>query len=263
MKPRYLSWLNDRFEDYNKRFSSFDAVVKENIDLKLEHTRRVREEILDIGRSLGLAVEDLQLADAIALLHDIGRFEQYSRYRTFVDHKSEDHGNLGVKVIREEGLVDGLELEDAAVILCTVGFHNRAELPEEATGRSLFFLKLLRDADKVDILRVLTEYYQKAETGRNRSIELGLSLDDRVSDNVYDALMNGRVARTKDLKTLNDFKLLQIGWVYDLNFPRTFQLFGERGYLPRIRDALPRDSAWIDEVYERAFAYLNRGKEGF
>ncbi|MFO8090727.1 MAG: HD domain-containing protein [Desulfatiglandaceae bacterium] len=263
MESGYIPWLNTRFRDYVERFSSSDAVVQENIDLKAEHTYKVREEILDIGRSLGLAEEDLWLAEAIALLHDIGRFEQYSRYRTFADHKSEDHGALGVRVIQGEGLVDGLEVEEADIILRTVGAHNRADLPVEANGRCVFFLKLLRDADKVDILRVVTEYYQNSENRRKRSLELGLSDDDRVSDNVYDALMNGRVARMKDLETLNDFKLLQIGWVYDLNFPRTFQLVRERDYLPKIRGALPRDSVQIDRIYDRAFQHLAGGEESF
>jgi hypothetical protein len=262
MEASYLLWLDARFEEYIGKFASNDVVMQENIDLKVDHTRRVREEILDIGRSLGLAAEDLRFAEAVALLHDIGRFEQYKRYRTFADHESEDHGALGVAVIREEGLVDGLDVGDAEVVLRAVGFHNRAELPDEATGRSLFFLKLLRDADKVDILRVVTDYYQTAGNARKRSLELGLRDDNRVSDNVYDALMNGRVARMKDLGTLNDFKLLQIGWVYDLNFPRAFQLVLERDYLPKIRRALPADSARVDEVYERAFAYLFRGGKG-
>jgi putative nucleotidyltransferase with HDIG domain len=263
MEPGYISWLNARLEAYIEKFSSSDVIVQENIDLKAEHTYKVREEILDIGRSLGLGDEDLRLAEAVALLHDIGRFEQYSRYRTFADHKSEDHGALGVKVIQGEGLVEGLEVEEAAVIIRTVGAHNRAELPDETTGRGLFFLKLLRDADKVDILRVVTEYYQNAENGRKRSIELGLSDDNRVSDNVYEALINGRVARMKDLETLNDFKLLQIGWVYDLNFPRTFQLVRERKYLRKIRAALPRGSVQIDNIYDRAFRHLSRGEERF
>jgi len=68
----------------------------------------------------------------------------------------------------------------------------------------------------------------------------------------------------ESLKTLNDFKLLQMGWVYDINFPRTFQLIRERGYLKMIRDALPR-SETILRVYSRVQSYLEencRGKRG-
>ncbi|MBL7226115.1 MAG: HD domain-containing protein [Desulfobacteraceae bacterium] len=45
------------------------------MDLKADHTSRVCEAIVNIGRSLDLSREDLCLAEAAALLHDIGRFE--------------------------------------------------------------------------------------------------------------------------------------------------------------------------------------------
>jgi putative nucleotidyltransferase with HDIG domain len=263
MEPGYLSWLSSWFEDYVARFSSNEAAVQENVNLKIEHTRMVRKEILDIGRSLELPNGDLRLAEAAALLHDIGRFEQYSRYRTFADHRSEDHGVLGVKVIEKENILEMLTAEDADIILRAVGCHNRAQLPEGESSRCLLFLKLLRDADKVDILRVVTEYYRSSENGRKRSIELDLSDENRVSDNIYEALMKGRTACMADLETLNDFKLLQIGWVYDLNYPRTFQLVSERQYLRKIRDSLPEDSARVDEVYGRAFLHLTRGRGSF
>jgi hypothetical protein len=42
----------------------------------------------------------------------------------------------------------------------------------------------------------------------------------------------------EDIKTLNDLKLLQMGWAYDLNFPRSFRLLSERRYLETIRDSI-------------------------
>ena len=61
-----------------------------------------------------------------------------------------------------------------------------------------------------------------------------------------------------DVKTLNDFKLLQIGWVYDINFPRTFQIVRENGYLEMIRDALPETSVRVAEIYQQARTHLER-----
>ena len=84
------------FDEYRHRFDSDDSTLQENIDLKAEHTRRVCEAIRDIGRSLCLSEEDLCLAEACGLLHDIGRFEQYRQYRTFADYKSQNHATLGV-----------------------------------------------------------------------------------------------------------------------------------------------------------------------
>lgn len=253
-----LPGLKAWFEDYISKFSFDDPIVQKSIDLKTEHTRRVCETILDIGGSLDLSRDDLCTAEAAALLHDIGRFEQYRQYRTFSDSRSEDHAALGVKIIEDNRVLHGLEPAVAEIIVRVVKYHNRAALPDGEEERSLFFLKLLRDADKVDIWRLVTDYYHNDGNNRSQTIELDLPDRPQISDSVCKALMNGQLAHMVDLKTLNDFKLLQIGWIYDVNFPRTFQIVRENGYLEMIRDALPRKSIRVTEIYEQARAHLER-----
>lgn len=257
-----LPELKIRFQKYVQQFSSDDPVVQQNMDLKAEHTRRVCEAVKDIGSSLDLSKDDLCLAEATGLLHDIGRFAQYSRYRTFSDDRSENHALLGVKVIEANRFLEDLEAAAADILLRVVGYHNLAALPAGEEERCLFFLKLLRDADKVDIWRVVTQYYQNAGNRRNRSIELDLPDTERISSKVYESLKKGRPVRMADLRTLNDFKLLQIGWIYDVNFPRTFQIVQERKYLETIRDAISGQSASIVEIYGRALAFLEAGASG-
>jgi putative nucleotidyltransferase with HDIG domain len=253
-----LPGLRAWFEHYVRGFASKDPRVWENMDLKAEHTQGVCEAILDIGESLDLSREDLCIAEACALLHDIGRFEQYRQYGTFSDNRSEDHAALGAKIIEENGVLQGFEPAVADMIIRVVRCHNRALLPVKEDARCLFFLKLLRDADKVDIWRVVLDYYHRAGNNRNQTIELDLPDTNRISDPVYSSLMKGEPANMADLKSLNDFKLLQIGWVYDLNFPRTFQIVRQKRYLEGIRDALPQTCSRATEIYERARAYLER-----
>jgi hypothetical protein len=250
--PELVKW----FDDYVCRFSSDDPDVMENVALKRDHTIGVCKTVRDIGESLDLSHEDLCLAGTAALLHDIGRFEQYRRYRTFSDSRSENHGALGVKVIKENGILDGLSSDVSGIILFCVAAHNRADLPEISDLRALFFLKLLRDADKVDIWRVVTRYYENAGNHTNRAVALNLPDDPEISDAVYRSLMEGHVVNMADLKTVNDFKLLQMGWIYDLNFPRTFELAEQHRYIEKIRDALPRPNKSVDKIYERVSAFL-------
>ncbi len=251
---KVITW----FSGYLRRFETGDPTVQRNIDLKAEHTRRVCEAIRDIGGSLGLAPTDLCLAEISAWLHDIGRFQQYKQYGTFADSRSENHALLGARVIRDHHVLGGLDPAWADMIVRVVECHNLASLPETETESVLFYLKLLRDADKVDIWRVVTEYYCERGNSRNQAIELDLPDIDRISAPVFEALMNGNVVRMRDLRTLQDFKLLQIGWIYDLNFPRTFQIALERKYLEAIRKALPGNSLPVKKVYERARAFLER-----
>ena len=244
-------------EKYIRQFASRDPNIQGAMDLKQAHIRRVCEVILDIGRHEGLSGEDLYMAEATALLHDIGRFEQYRRYKTFSDARSENHALLGVQVIRDNGILKGVDPSKARIITRAVEYHNRAGLPSTENGRTLFFMKLLRDADKIDIWHVVSDYYQNIDRERNQAIELDLPDTPEISDSVCRSLMKGHIVLMADIRTLNDFKLLQIGWIYDVNFRRTFQIVQERGYLERVREALPENSIRIKEVYERAYGYLN------
>ncbi|MFO7601986.1 MAG: HD domain-containing protein [Candidatus Desulfacyla sp.] len=253
-----LTRLKAWFAEYVNQFNSDDPRVQENMDLKREHTRRVCAAILDIGASLNLSAEDLATAEATAWLHDIGRFEQYTRYGTFMDHRSEDHAALGVRVIRKSRILERIGAFDPEIVLRVVGAHNRAAVPAGEDERVRFFLKLLRDADKVDIWHVVTTYYQDPDQRQNHALELDLPDSPHISEPVYEALMKGRLVQMADLKTVNDFKLLQMGWIYDVNFLRTFQIVREKGYLETIRDALSIQSHRISDVYGRARSYLDR-----
>jgi hypothetical protein len=70
------------------------------------------------------------------------------------------------------------------LLLSVILYHNRAELPEDETEGCLFFAKLLRDADKLDIWRVVTDYYHNKNGHQNSSIELDLPDIPEISDEV-------------------------------------------------------------------------------
>lgn len=252
-----LSYLFSWFENYVNKFKSTDKNYNQNINLKKEHTYRVCSEIARLGKSLNLNKEDLNLAKTIALLHDVGRFEQYDRYHTFADAKSEDHAQLGVKIIRQKNVLQDLNPSTRDLILCTISYHNRPALPENETDKCLFLTKLLRDADKLDILYVVTDYYQNGSESPNESLELELPDNPQISDEVYNDLILGRTVNAQHIQTLNDFKLLQMAWIYDVNFPLTFQLIRKRRYLKKIRDALPH-SEEIQKVYSTVKSYLDK-----
>ena len=116
-------------------------------------------------------------------------------------------------------------------------------MPEGQEERTLFFMRLLRDADKLDIWRVFCDYYRQRRLrpgeAPNKTIELGLPDLPACSPAVFEALRQGRYARMEDLRTLNDFKLLQISWVYDLNFQPSFKALQKRGYIEQIVATLP------------------------
>jgi putative nucleotidyltransferase with HDIG domain len=256
MNAKTVEELKNWFASYVQTFKLVDAISLRNIVLKEKHTDLVCKGILDIGGKLGLSDNDLRLAEVIALFHDIGRFEQYARYHTFVDHKSVDHAELGGEILQEFGVLNKLDESTRYLILRTIAYHNRAALPQEETEICLFFTKLLRDADKLDIWRIVIDHYQQNGDERNGATELGLPDTPGISDDVYKDLMEGRIVESAHLKNLNDFKLLQLGWIYDINFTPAFRYIQEKGFLTQIRDVLP-DIKEVEEVYSAVNSYLN------
>ncbi len=128
------------------------------IALKAAHTVRVARLAEDIARADGLDDHDVDLAWLLGMLHDIGRFEQVRRYGTFVDADSVSHAALGAQLLFEDGasLLRSFVAEDGddELVRTAVACHSAYELPQGLDARTLAHCQILRDADKVDILRV-------------------------------------------------------------------------------------------------------------
>ncbi len=250
-----LNELQCWFPQYVQSFCLSDPALRQLIKLKEDHTLRVCKQILDIGRKLALSENDLRIAEVIALFHDIGRFEQIAHYQTFVDGKSEDHANLSVKVLQRENALVALDEKTKQLIMRAISNHNRLSIPENESPDCLFYSRLLRDADKLDILELFSTCFYVACEERSSIVQMDLPDLPGASQNVLDELEQGNKVSTRQLKCINDYKLFQMGWVYDINFQPTFQIIHGKGYLRMIRDALPV-SEKIDKAYERLISYV-------
>ncbi|MBN1908056.1 MAG: HD domain-containing protein [Deltaproteobacteria bacterium] len=249
--------LTTWFEEYVKGFITGYPESDMNVELKKNHTIRVRDAIIDVGKSIALNHEDISIAEACAILHDIGRFEQHKKYGTFSDSQSENHAALGVKIIREHDALRDFPPECREIIIRSVGCHNMPAIPSGFNPDSIEFLKLIRDADKIDILYVVTDYYMTSASGTNKVLELHLPDTETISDEIFKPLASGQIAQVNNLRSLNDFKLYQMGWIYDLNYIRSLQIIRERQYLERLREALPVVSDRADQIYRIACSYLD------
>lgn len=256
--------LNDHkrwFSDYCRSFYSSDHEDQRNIVLKQEHTVRVCENIVQIARGLLLDGERVVLAEATALYHDIGRFPQYQKFKTFKDSISANHASLGAHVLIENNVLQALPRREQDIILRSVTLHNVYSLPSGLNQEMLFFLKLVRDADKLDIWRVAIEYYGQPEEGRASAAGLGLPDVPGYSQEILTALRNRQMVQMSTLKTLNDFKLLQLAWIYDLNFEISLRILESRHYIDGIAATLPR-SKEISSALAALRGYLREGLRG-
>jgi putative nucleotidyltransferase with HDIG domain len=244
------------FASYVLSFSNEDEYIQQNINVKEEHTKRVCNEIINIGTHLGLNEQELALAEIIGLLHDVGRFEQFARYKTFRDHTTEDHAKLGIKILQSHGVLNRLEDKTKELIICAIRFHNRPSLPKNETGSRMFFIKLLRDADKLDIWKVVTDYYLKPNDKKNGALTLDMPDTPGFSDEVYQNIMNRSIVDMRHVNNINDLKLLQTGWIFDINFAPTFNIIHDRHYLEKMHDVLP-DTIKTKEIFELINSFLD------
>jgi hypothetical protein len=241
MDHNELILLKDWFADYCASFSLPTEVDQRNIIVKQEHTHQVCLNAVRIAEELGLIAPEARLSEAIALFHDVGRFPQYQQHKTFDDSISVNHAVLGTKVLLENNVLGGLPKPEQEIIVRSVALHNVFTLPEGLDERSLLFARLIRDADKLDILRVVIEYFEQDEGSRAEAVALGLpDVPEGYSPEVLACLVRGEMARKDTLTTLNDFKLLQLAWLYDLNFTCSLRMVEERDYIRKLEEMLPR-----------------------
>ena len=252
-----LKKMHTWMDDYMNQFVTDDEEVMQGIRIKREHTGYVTAIARELAKHLELSEHDVQLAEIMGLFHDVGRFRQYSIYKTFNDAQSEDHADLGLKVLAEEmPYMADLSAEDADLVRYAIKYHNKKEIPADATGKYLLFAKLLRDADKLDIYRVLAPFLDPENADKAPKFMKSKSTD-LISPDFIDAFVEGKQADYHMLKTLGDRRLVRLLWVYDVNFGWTLQKMVERGYIQKVIDHLPEQEG-VQIGIDRLWAYIEK-----
>lgn len=248
VSPDIVEQYHQWFDTYVNSFINHSS-SDENILLKKEHTLNVVKEMDYLTKSLAIPEIDA-LARLLALFHDIGRFRQYARYGTFADRHSVNHAREGILVLKQEGILAKLDAYQARIILTAIAQHNRVHVRTRCEPFRLF-CKLIRDADKLDIFRLVLDYYERSEKEkRNSGIELDLPDIPEVSSHIVEQITSREPVNYNELRTVNDFKLVQAAWIYDLNFPETLKRVFNKRYLPRLMATIV-DTRETRELYTR------------
>jgi len=216
------------FADYVKDYNIEDPKVK----LKIDHTYRVAGFCQRIAESLELTREEIDLAWFCGLLHDVGRFEQLRRYGTFIDAQSIDHAMYGAEILFDQGRIrDYVEdCREDDFLRKVVSCHSAYRIPEEYDERTVLFANILRDADKVDILRVNVE--TPLEEIYNVSTEVLRS--EPVTPQVMQAFQEGHTVLRALKHTAVDNVVGHISLVFELVFPVSLCMVAEQGYLNQL-----------------------------
>lgn len=241
--------------DFSYAINNFDKYVdnfdlsNDKISLKKYHTYKVVEISEMLAKKLKLSDEEIYLAKLIGLLHDIGRFEQVKKYNTFKDIKM-DHADYGVKILFEDNLIRNFITDNKydQIIYNAVKYHNKISLPNDLDEKTSLFCKIIRDADKIDILRVRTVEYEN------------LFLD-KVSPKVLEEFNNQTSVNYKNVNNKSDALIVIFAFFYDINFKESFEILKETNIFENFINSI-RVSEENNELFQKVKIKLYKYLEG-
>lgn len=230
--------MEENYDIFDEYAMGFD--MNENmIAYKYNHSYRVVHQVEEICRSLNMDTVERDLASFIALVHDIARFKQWTEYKTFDDDKSFDHGNEGEKILFDEGLIKKFNVskDDYDVIRAAVRNHNKFMIEDGLNERELLHSKIVRDADKIDILYAFST---------NRLLEIEEDDEAGISDEIREDFMNHKSSLRTKVKNKNDRLLTLIALVYDLNYDYSFQRIKDEKYIEKFYEHVKNKKLFKD-----------------
>lgn len=247
--------LKKAYDAYVDTFRGADGRLPEMMQLKRTHTAFVVRNAEEIAEGEGFDEECRAAALAAALLHDTGRYEQLRRYDTFRDSDSVDHAVFSHDIVKERGWLDDAEPAFADAVLKAVLYHNRRDLPDGMDHLAETAAHTVRDADKLDIFRVLEDQVAHTDWRGDSRAFWNLSVSAPPNPEVVQCIERGMPVDYQSIKSLSDFVLIQVGWmVSGLRFATSRRLCRERGHLEYRRRFLHQltDSPEIDRLCDLA-----------
>ena len=248
----------DKAKIFYKEYISNYNPENPKIALKIAHIFRTAEKAKKIAINLNLSEEDVELAELIGMLHDIGRFEQLKRYNTYNDRESINHGEYGVKILFEDRLIEKFidDRQYDRIIYLAIINHNRDKIEEGLNERELLHCKIIRDADKWDIFYVSVTESNEALWGTSNPV-----FNQEITPEIFDEYMKiGRIDYSKR-KGNEDSFITHIAHVFDIYFDYTLENIVEENYMEVIRNRYKYNNKKLKEqldlAYDKAYKYID------
>lgn len=202
-----VSNCRKKFIEYVKTFDMKEPAIMG----KFHHSFRVMNYAYEIAKSLHLNEEDQKLASIIGLYHDIGRFTQWTEYGTYEDQKSIDHADLGVKLIQDQFITilsDNIEIQN--IICKSIQNHSKLYMEEHMNEKEILFSKIIRDADKLDIM-----------IEQNNKI---LTKNPTLNTHFISSILKHQLCQNQYMRNCDEDSILrQLAFLFDLNFLYTYR----------------------------------------
>ena len=223
-----IARAKNAFKDFLEEYKDKSDL---GFELKIVHTYHVAENAKKIAQELNLSKEDIELAELIGILHDIGRFEELKITKELNSVKF-DHAGHGSKMLFEKGMIRKF-IEDSQydnIIKKAIENHSRLEIEENLDERTLLHSKIIRDADKIDNYRVKKD--EKIEAIFPKRVNKIEDMEEsKLSDKVYNTILDKKCVDIHDRVTPLDFWVCILAFTFDLNFGVSYKIVKESDYV--------------------------------
>lgn len=243
------------FKEYLKQYDLTD----EKVTAKIEHTYGVVKEAEYLSNALNLNDEDTSLAKLIALLHDIGRFEQAKSGCKLYDEaeKNMDHAKYGVKILFEENLIRNF-IEDNSydnIIYKAIENHNKLEIEQGLSEKELLHAKIIRDCDKTENLIQNQTRDFGVFLGTN---DMDILENDTISDVIYELFMDAKTMDIKQRKTYIDRWVSIIAFIFDYNFNESIKYLKDKNCINNLLDRIDFKNSQTKDRIAKMKEFVNK-----
>ena len=236
----------EKYRKYVEQFNQSDP----RIVYKWGHSLRVMEKMQDFSLYLHQSKEEYELATIIGLFHDYGRFYQVENFNTYQD-KIFDHGDYGAEQLILKRQIKNFVTQEGEeqVIYDAIKNHNKYAIDSNLQNKSLLFSKMIRDADKVDILESLSK----------GAIELDED-ESTITPEVKETFFNHQQLLSAIKRTKNDRILGFLCLIYDLNYDWSYEYLIKYHIVDHIYDQI-KDKQLFEPYFKEIKHFIEKEKE--
>ncbi len=240
--------------EFLKYIRKFD-LENDNLKRKQLHSLRVMKVSNKIAKNLNLSDEEIQIATLIGLLHDIARFEQFTKYATFRDRDSIDHGDLAVEILKKDDYIKNYVDNETYIdiIYLAIKNHNKFKIENGCNPKQEMFCKIIRDADKVDIFYEASEiFYDDKEIQEiNQS-----TIHEEIINKIYQKNLINRNEINEKGKLIS--VLIMLTFLFDINYKASFEIIQSENYINKIFERFHFEDAHTRNKMKEVQAFLNQ-----
>jgi len=232
--------IKETFKKYVQKYDMNDKAILR----KYYHSLRVMDLAILLAKYHKFSNEDIEICALIGLLHDYARFEQWTKYKTYSDIDSIDHGDLGVKLLFEDGDIvkytSNIDYYDE--IKDAIKNHNKHTIESDKMSvHNRKLCEIVRDADKLDIFYLLSTNKELfKEDDEYPTLEIAKDFYKNSSIDIH------------KIKNETDKILLDLSMVYDLYYDYSIKYLKEKRLIEKMYENIKNK-----ELFKDYFEYIN------